>query len=61
MARANKGRKDRIVTKHEWMISALEALEKISNCKKDEPPSVLYDALFIDPTKLTPYQESQLD
>lgn len=40
------------------MIAALEALESLSENKKDELPAVLYDALFIDPTKLTPYQES---
>ena len=45
----------KIVTKHEWMIAALEVLEKDVLLKRDESPSTLYDALFIDPSKLTPY------
>ena len=52
---------EKIVTKHEWMIAAIEALEKeIPNKRddRDETPEILYDALFIDPCKLTPYQQS---
>jgi hypothetical protein len=40
------------------MIAALEILEKDLQFKREESPSVLYDALFIDPSKLTPYQQS---
>jgi hypothetical protein len=46
----------KIITKHEWMIAALEILEKDIQYKREENSSVLYDALFIDPSKLTPYQ-----
>jgi hypothetical protein len=49
---------ENIITKHEWMIAALEGLEKDFSNKRDETPSMLYEALFIDPSKLTPYQQS---
>lgn len=63
--KASKGEK--IFTKHEWMMSALDMLEKKDrkdpNYKKEEDfslleieekPQMLYEALFIDPSKLTP-------
>lgn len=40
------------------MVAALELLEKDlkpSSYREVESPQVLYDALFIDPSKLTPY------
>ena len=37
------------------MIAAVTALEKQMGEVKDESPKALYDALFIDPSKLTPY------
>jgi hypothetical protein len=38
------------------MIAALALLEKDSGNKRDsETPDMLYDALYIDPSKLTPY------
>jgi len=48
---------EKIITKHEWMIAALENLEKDMAVQKEETPSILYEALFIDPSKLTPYQQ----
>ncbi|CDW90352.1 UNKNOWN [Stylonychia lemnae] len=52
---------DKIITKHEWMIAALELLEQDQPNLRDESPSQLYEVLFIDPSKLTPYQYSQLE
>ncbi len=52
---------EKIITKHEWMIAALENLEKDMAVQKEETPSILYEALFIDPSKLTPYQQLQLE
>lgn len=56
------------MTKHEWMMSALDLLEKQDSSKKqddiiydEETPQMLYEALFIDPSKLTPYQHAQLE
>jgi hypothetical protein len=62
--KATKG--DKIVTKHEWMMSALDMLEKQDKSSSDdqlmmmdeETPQMLYEALFIDPSKLTPYQHA---
>ena len=46
----------KIVTKHEWMIAALESLEENLPKSKDlESPRIMYEAMFIDPSKLTPY------
>lgn len=46
----------KIVTKHEWMIAALDLLEANLPKSKDlESPRMLYEATFIDPSKLTPY------
>ena len=47
---------EKIITKHEWMVAAISSLEKQSKVEKDESTSQLYEALFIDPSKLTPYQ-----
>lgn len=47
---------EQIITKHEWMIAALELLEKDSTLKRDETPLLMYEAIFIDPSKLTPFQ-----
>jgi len=47
---------EKIITKHEWMVAAISALEKQSKVEKEESASSLYEALFIDPSKLTPYQ-----
>lgn len=67
---------EKIITKHEWMMSALDKLEKYDKeeAKKKNPsaeedpvmfdeetPQMLYEALFIDPSKLTPYQHAQLE
>jgi hypothetical protein len=56
---------EKIVTKHEWMMSALDMLEKHDKATDDqilmmdeETPQMLYEALFIDPSKLTPYQHA---
>ena len=38
------------------MIAALELLEKDTTLKRDETPSIMYEAIFIDPSKLTPFQ-----
>lgn len=46
---------EKIITKHEWMIAALEILEKDLSNNRDETPQALYEVLFIDPSKLTPY------
>jgi hypothetical protein len=46
---------EKIITKHEWMIAALEVIEKDIVIKRDETPQMLYEALLIDPSKLTPY------
>jgi hypothetical protein len=57
------------------MMSALDLLEKHDkhtqtpsvNWEEDallldeETPQMLYEALFIDPSKLTPYQHAQLE
>ena len=50
------------------MMSALDLLEKQDSSKKqddiiydEETPQMLYEALFIDPSKLTPYQHAQLE
>jgi hypothetical protein len=62
----------RIFTKHEWMMGVLEKLErhdkKIAGASAaddimmdEETPQMLYEALFIDPSKLTPYQHAQLE
>ena len=63
---ATQGQK--IVTKHEWMMGALELLEKHDKARgsasseeapfEEETPQMLYEALFIDPSKLTPYQHA---
>ena len=53
-----KTKGEKIITKHEWMIATLEVLEKDTRPKKLSDPdsaSILYEALFIDPSKLTPY------
>ena len=47
---------DKIITKHEWMIAAISILEKDLDSSREESLSKLYEVLFIDPTKLTPYQ-----
>jgi len=46
---------EKIITKNEWMISALEELEKNTLLNMEDTPSYLYDQIFIDPTKLTPF------
>ena len=46
---------ERIITKHEWMIAALLLLEQDLANVRDENPLQLYEVLFIDPSKLTPY------
>ena len=55
----------KVVTKHEWMMGALDMLEKHDKATDDqilmmdeETPQMLYEALFIDPSKLTPYQHA---
>jgi len=48
----------KIVTKHEWMIAALEILETKKESFKEDTPMTLYENLFIDPSQLTPYQQS---
>jgi len=49
-------RTHKIVTKHEWMIAALDLLESNLTKSKDlEMPKMLYETTFIDPSKLTPY------
>ena len=45
----------KILTKHEWMIAALEKLDKNTLLEKEDTPEFLYSQLFIDPTKLTPF------
>ena len=63
---------EKIFTKHEWMMAALDMLEKqdkeetktseeIQSLYDEETPQMLYEALFIDPSKLTPYQHAQLE
>ncbi len=52
---------EKIVTKHEWMIAAIQALEEISTSHKEDPAMSLYETLFIDPKKLTPFQQRQLE
>lgn len=60
---------EKIVTKNEWMVAALEALEAQDrkgpkpateevSLYDEETPQMLYEALFIDPSKLTPYQHA---
>ncbi len=57
-----RNRGDKIITKHEWMMAALDMLEKNEKSSyeqviimDEETPQMLYEALFIDPSKLTPY------
>lgn len=62
---------ERIITKHEWMMGVLDKLEKHDKTGRnaventymldEETPQMLYEALFIDPSKLTPYQHAQLE
>lgn len=71
---------EKIITKHEWMVGALEILETLDRKSAstqenrerlghsedaalfdEETPQMLYEALFIDPSKLTPYQHAQLE
>jgi hypothetical protein len=47
---------EKIVTKHEWMIAALQVLEEKQG-EDDSQLKQLYESLFIDPSKLTPYQQ----
>ena len=49
---------EKIITKHEWMIAAIQVLEKEADLKREETPQMLYEVLFIDPSQLTPYQQS---
>ena len=47
---------NKIVTKQEWMVAALDLLESNLPKSKDlEMPMTLYETTFIDPSKLTPY------
>lgn len=46
---------EKIITKHEWMIAALELLEKDLPNTREETAKQLYEILFIDPSKLTPF------
>lgn len=46
---------EKIITKSEWMVAAISELEKDFGHCRDEDPKSLYEALFIDPSKLTPY------
>lgn len=41
---------EKIITKHEWMIAAIETLEKETDLKREETPQMLYEVLFIDPS-----------
>lgn len=57
-----RNRGEKIITKHEWMMAALDMLEKHEKSSyeqviimDEETPQMLYEALFIDPSKLTPY------
>ena len=46
------------------MIAALDALDTLDSRKesiKEDLPMALYENLFIDPSQITPYQQSQLD
>lgn len=43
------------------MIAALDALDNSKESIKEDLPMTLYENLFIDPSQLTPYQQSHLD
>lgn len=47
---------EKILTKHEWMVAALMLLDP-----EDPQLPQLYESLYIDPSKLTPYQQQQLE
>ncbi len=43
------------------MVAALSSLEERTMIHNEESPAILYEQLFIDPSKLTPFQHRQLE